>query len=37
MREQMKSAGFLYAYASCFHSFEFDYLGSEQFTFASIK
>ena len=33
MLEQVKAAGFSDAYAACFHSLEFGYLGGEQFIF----
>lgn len=37
MLDQMRSAGFSDAYALCYHSTEFGYLGGEQFMFVAIK
>jgi SAM-dependent methyltransferase len=37
MLDQMRSAGFSDAYALCYHSREFGYLGGEQFMFVAIK
>ncbi|MDA8254138.1 MAG: class I SAM-dependent methyltransferase [Betaproteobacteria bacterium] len=37
MLEQIKAAGFKDAYAACFHSLEFGYLGGEQFIFIARK
>lgn len=37
MFEQAKKAGFKDAYAMCYHSKEFGYLGSEQYMFVAIK
>ena len=37
MLDQMRNAGFRDAYAICYHSCEFDYLGGEQFMFVAVK
>lgn len=37
MLDQVRTAGFRDAYALCFHSSEFGYLGGEQFMFVAIK
>ena len=37
MLDQMRTAGFRDAYAICYHSSEFGYLGGEQFMFVAIK
>lgn len=37
MLEQMRNAGFKDAYALCYHSIEFGYLGGEQFMFVATK
>jgi hypothetical protein len=37
MLDQMRAAGFRDAYALCYHSSKFGYLGSEQFMFIAIK
>ncbi|MEG6512202.1 class I SAM-dependent methyltransferase [Desulforamulus ruminis] len=37
MLDQMRSAGFSDAYALCYHSLEFGYLGGEQFLFVARK
>jgi hypothetical protein len=37
MLDQMKAAGFRDAYAICYHSTEFGYLGDEQFMFVAVK
>jgi SAM-dependent methyltransferase len=37
MLDQVREAGFRDAYALCYHSSEFGYLGGEQFMFAAIK
>lgn len=37
MLDQVRAAGFRDAYALCYHSIEFGYLGGEQFIFVAIK
>ncbi len=37
MLDQVREAGFKDAYALCFHSSEFGYLGDEQFIFVATK
>jgi hypothetical protein len=37
MLDQMRNAGFQEAYALCYHSTEFGYLGGEQFMFVARK
>lgn len=37
MLDQMRAAGFRDAYALCYHSIEFGYLGGEQYMFVAVK
>ena len=37
MLDQVRNAGFRDAYAICYHSFEFGYLGGDQFIFVATK